>query len=257
MFNWFRKKVELKNENSIMASSSFKRGIKIGSEIDVPQNFKCLIFNNGKYYFSLDSGKHKVTADKFERLIFAQSRTRRKKHVRMICHYINLSPQSIIVKFKKEQYLVKFSINEPLAFANLILLYAYKVDHNYTLNTIHDVFAEALSWLNGDYSKFNTALFNGYGIQVESCLPKNKKQSIFNSNDNLLVSSNDLSASNPNVSTTSNNQPQEPFEQERSSTPPPEDSKTMSNSQFNECPKCKNITKFNTTYCLRCGHKLE
>ena len=65
MFSWFKRKVELKNENSIMASTYISSGVKVGSEIIVPSNFKCLIYNNGDYYYGLERGKHKVSNDKF------------------------------------------------------------------------------------------------------------------------------------------------------------------------------------------------
>lgn len=259
MFNWFKRKVELKNEDSIMSSTYVKHGVKVGSEIIVPNNFKCLVYNNGKYYFSLDSGKHKVSNDKFEPLILAQSKTRRKKYVKMVCHYINLNPQTITIKYKKQNYIVKFNVSDTIDFANLLLLYTFKVDGDYATNTINDVFVEGLTWLNGDYSKFDAEFFKDYGITISSFKPENKKDSIFNNQDDLLIR-NQPQERNTNLAKTQNtlpNIPQEPAQEDKSvpNTEPTEND--MPKVKFPECPKCKNVTRFNTTYCLRCGYKLE
>lgn len=257
MFNWFKKKVEIKNEQSIMSSTYVKRGIKIGSSIVVPSNFKCLIFNNGKFYFGLESGSHKISNDKFDSLIVDQSKTKRKKHVKMVCHYINLSPQSITIKYKKQNYVVKFNISDTLNFSNLMLLYTFKVDSDYTLNTLSDIFVEGLAWLNGDYSKINTDFFENYGITISSFKPENQKDLIFGDKKDLLLQNQPeeqiTTASNPTVAPLSNTQKSEIENIDNTKNTPTESPKAQSI----ECPKCKNITKFNTTYCLRCGYKLE
>lgn len=257
MFNWFKNKVELKNENSIMTSSYIKRGVKIGSEIIVPNNFKCLIFNNGKYYFSLDSGKHKISTDKFKHLISAQHKTKRKKYAKMVCHYINLSSQSLVVKFKKQKFNVQFCITDTIKFANLMLLYAFKVDNDYTINTLNDVFVEGLLWINGDYNKINAEFFNDYGLTINSFQPENKKQSIFDKQDNLLVNTVEKTPQPTIISETP--QDSSTHQTQSAQTEPISESNhtPSSETKFSECPKCKNITKFNTTYCLRCGFKLE
>lgn len=258
MFNWFKKKVEIQNEDSIMSSTYIKHGIKVGSEIVVPNNFKCLIFNNGKYYLGLENGKHKISNDKFESLILAQSKTKRKKHVKMVCHYINLAPQTLIINYKKQKYVVNFNISDTIDFANLLLLYAFKVDNDYTVNTLNDVFVEALNWLKGDYDKIDAEFFNDYGLTITSFKPENKKDSIFNNRDDLLINnhSQEKKTSTINSSSTTPTPVQVTTETITENKPEPTQADT-SKTQFPECPKCKNVTKFNTTYCLRCGYKLE
>ena len=259
MFNWFKKKVEIKNEQSIMSSTYVKRGIKIGSEIIVPSNFKCLVFNNGKYYFGLESGKHKISNDKFEPLILAQSKTKRKKYVKMVCHYINLSPQTITIKYKKQNYVVKFNISDSIDFANLMLLYTFKVDGDYAINTMCDILTEGLAWLNGDYTKFDAEFFKDYGITISSFKPENQKDSIFDSRDELLLR-NQPGNKIVDSSNTTNPTPTVSHEVEPTTIPEPSEEQVpadMPKVQFPECPKCKNVTRFNTTYCLRCGYKLE
>ena len=44
MFNFFKSKVELKKETSIVSSYHSKKGLKLGSEIIVPPNFELLVF---------------------------------------------------------------------------------------------------------------------------------------------------------------------------------------------------------------------
>ena len=255
MFNWFNKKVELKNTNSIMSSTYIKKGIKVGSEIIVPPNFKCLIFNNGKYFLGLDSGKHKVSNDKFESLILSQSKTKRKKHIKMVCHYINLSTQTLTIKYKKQNYTVKFKICDTLDFANLLLLYTFKVDDSYTSNTLIDVFTEVLSWLNGDHTKIDAEFLKNYGIYIESFIQDNKKTSLFDNTKDLLIhtSSNKQENNNQVSQTSTTTQSNKPNLETNSGGT----AEQIPKIEFPQCPKCKNITKFNTTYCVRCGYKLE
>ena len=258
MFNWFKRKVELKNENSIMASTYISSGVKVGSEIIVPSNFKCLIYNNGDYYFGLESGKHKVSNDKFERLILEQSKTKRKKYVKMVCHYVNLAPQTIVIKYKKQKYAVNFNISDTIDFANLLLLYTFKVDENYTLNTVTDIFVEGLAWVKGDYSKIDTEFFKAYGITINSFKPENKKDSIFASKSDLFhTPSQEKDVTTPAIPPIPTPTLQEQ-KQEANESPSTEPVKVnVPKIEFPQCPKCKNVTKFNTTYCLRCGYKLE
>ncbi|MBO5910532.1 MAG: hypothetical protein J6Q15_03385, partial [Clostridia bacterium] len=95
MFNWFKSKVELKKETSIMSSFYTKKGLKLGSEISVPNNFQCLIFHNDKCYNTLESGKYKMDKKTFNDLIERQQRRKSNKYIKCVCHYVNLSPQKI------------------------------------------------------------------------------------------------------------------------------------------------------------------
>lgn len=274
MFNWFKSKIELKNEDSIMSSFYNPKGVKIGSEITVPQNFEGLIFNNGKHYMSLSSGKYKMDKDTFADLIKHQQKQKSKlKHIKFVCHYITTCKKQMEISFKKSKFLVEFHINNTITFANFLLLYNYKVDDDYVYHTLYDVFVELLLFKLGDYNKIEKDDLNAYGITINSFSPLNKKVSIFSnktSNDNNLEnkpslvdnvnSSNNQQPNNTtNIATPSAVSPQNnPIDtalhdnkQQNISTP------TQVAPQFPVCPKCNHSAKFNTTYCLRCGYKLQ
>jgi hypothetical protein len=261
MFNWFKSKVELKKDTSIMSSFHNKKGLKIGSEIVVPNNFECLIFHKGKCYNTLKSGKYKMDNTLFKDLIEHQKQKSKKKYVKCVCHYINLSSQKFELKFKKQIYVIEFKIDNPSIFTPLALLYTYKVDNEYILNTLNDIFYELLLHHKGDYKQIKNDSLKDYGIKITTFIPNNNNKSIFN-NENDTKSNNTSSILCNN---NSSSQEQETNEiQETSSTKTKietsqQDTKsTPSNNQptLPTCPKCNNIAKFNTTYCLRCGYKL-
>lgn len=273
MFNWFKSKIELKNEDSIMSSFYNAKGVKFGSEITIPQNFEGLIFNNGKHYMSLSSGKYKVDKDTFADLIKDQQKQKSKlKHIKFVCHYITTCKKQMEISFKKSKFLVDFHINNAIDFANFLLLYNYKVDNDYVYHTLYDMFIELLLFRLGDYNKIEKDDLKTYGITINSFSPLNKKVSIFSNkttNDNNLenkpslvdaVSSSADQQPNPttNVATPSatsqqNHQPDKISVETKQSNPTTQ----ASTPQFPVCPKCNHSAKFNTTYCLRCGYKLQ
>ena len=272
MFNWFKSKIELKNSASIMCSSHNKKGLKLGSEIIVPSNFECLIFHKGKCFNTLSEGKYKMDKKTFAELIEYQQRRKFKvKYIKCICHYVNISTQKLEIKFKKQKFIVDFVIAEPIKFANLALLYTCKVDDDYTLNILNDVFYELLTHVKGDYKQINQSSLNDYGINIASFAPQGTKASIFNTSstqndknaDNISASNaqtetaeTSLEQQNSDINKTSLHESdldttaKEKTSPEASSTPKPQQT-------FPACPKCNNVAKFNTTYCLRCGHKLQ
>ena len=145
MFNWFKSKVELKKHTDIMSSTHIKKGLKIGSDIIVGNNFECLVFYKGKCFNTLTEGKYKLDKKTFPELINAQQKFKFKtKYIKMVCHYINLLNQKLQLKFKKQQFEVDFNINDSFKFACLMLLHSYKVDNDYTLNMLNSMFYELL-----------------------------------------------------------------------------------------------------------------
>jgi len=256
MFNWFKSRIELKNENNIMSSICNKKGLKLGSEISVPSNFECLIYNNCKFYFSLASGKHKATNDLFNQLLTRQQKNKHKtKYIKCVCHYINKSTQSIKIRFKKQKYNVTFNITDLNKFAELMLLYTYKVDNDYVQTSLFEMFCELLQWHCGDYRQINQTSLKDYGLTIESFTPisDSKKSSIFDIETNVA---DEKLSKNVSIFDTTNtndvqNQPQQTNETEQ------EPKATQSNSNPQTCPRCKNIAKFSTTYCLKCGYKLQ
>ena len=275
MFNWFKSKVELKNNNSIMSSFYNKKGLKLGSEISIPEHFEGLIFYKGKHYNTLTSGKHKVDNKTFSDLISRQQRKKsNKKYVKCVCHYVNLSLQTIEICVKKQKFIVEFEINNSLLFANLILLYSFKVDNDYTQLVLAEVLTELLSYRKYDYTQINSNDLENYGIIIKSFTPKDKKNSIFNNNLNISV---DKSVNNVSIlSKLENNAPNQSSSQtnidndinQPQSTPQPSTSiTTTENNNSNNpqtikpaqyvCPNCGNVSKFSTTYCLKCGYKIE
>ena len=257
MFNWFKSKVELKKDSSIMTSSDHKKGLKLGSEIIVPSNFELLVFHKGKHYETLASGKYKVDKQLFPKLIKKQQSNNAKiKHVKCVLHYVNQSAQSMKIKFKKQTYVVEFKVSNSIDFALLMLLYTYKIDNEYALNTLNDILCELLLHHKGDYKQVLPTSLTNYGIEIISFSPINSKSSIFNENSNDKES---VASPTTPTNITTNTNSSIALENTNTATVQQGISLTTSNNQVNEiiCPKCNHISKFKTTYCLRCGFKLE
>ena len=268
MFNWFKSKIELKKSTDIMSSTHIKKGLKIGSEIIVPNNFQCLIFYKGKCFNTLTEGKYKMDNKIFAELINAQQKLKFKtKYVKLVCHYITLLNQKLVFKFKKQQFEVDFNIAEPIKFASLMLLHTYKVDNDYTLNMLISMFSELLLYIKGDYKKISPSSLESYGIAINSFAPINNKPSIFSKTPKSPINPNteatqtdtnnqirqDLSS---NISDNSLKQTTENNNNNNNNTQTSSLAENK-NTKLHICPNCNNSTKFNTTYCLRCGHKMQ
>ncbi len=273
MFNWFKSKVELKKCSDIMSSSHIKKGLKIGSEIIVPNNFECLIFHKGKCFNSLTDGKYTMDNKTFAELINVQQKLKFKtKYIKLVCHYINLGNQKLVVKFKKQQFEIDFNINNSSKFASLILLHTFKVDNDYVLCMLKNVFHELVAYVKGDYKKITNSSLKDYGIVINNFSPLNNKTSILGSTKKTIQSTFDktqcdheqqktevevlkqadtLSANNNIVQQNPNNNQITMQSNDTGSTA------EKPQSSYHICPKCNNTTKFNTTYCLRCGHKMQ
>jgi len=263
MFNWFKNKIELKDEKSIMSSTSNKKGVKIGSEIIVPNNFECLIYYHGKYFNTLTSGKHKLDKSKFESLINYQQKNKSKlKRVKFISHYISTSNQQVEFTFKKIKYTVNFIIEDNIKFAELMLLYAYKVDNSYTYEYTIEVFKELLMYHKYDCNQIKDSSLNDFGILIKSFTNDKQKASIFSNNSTTNSSTNSNKKSIEKSNTTSHNSNTEHDNNTSNNTSSNTSTETSSNQashnvNFPQCPKCGNVTKFATTYCLKCGYKLQ
>ena len=272
MFNLFKSKIELKNTNTIMSSFYISKGLKIGSEFIVPSNFEGLIFHRGKHYITFQSGKYKVDKENFADLFERQQKSKSKlKHIKCVCHYINTSPQKLEIRYKKQKFIVEFVIENPITFADFMLLYAYKVTNIYTQETLNDMFIELLIYNKGDHRQIKNNSLANFGITINSFAPLNNKVSIFNKNstkqeNKVLVNDintlDSISDSLQNDNNKQNDQNENIINKNTSAQE--DDMKNVNNlSQINQqstfpaCPKCNNIAKFNTTYCLKCGYKLQ
>ncbi len=272
MFNLFKSKIELKNTNNIMSSFYTSRGIKLGSEILVHDNFQGLVFNKGKLYKTLDSGKYKMDKDTFATLIDNQKTKKAKiKHIKCVIHYINTTPQTIEIKLKKQKISIEFVISSAIKFAEFILLYEYKVDNNYVFNTLYDTFKELLHYFKGDINQISKDQLSPYGITINNIDSANGKISIFNSNSsnvsnssyNIIQNNGQTSDDNNTNNATSNNFESnlKPPETEIQNPPnievePVNQSSNQSSNTYT-CPNCNHTARFSTTYCLRCGFKLK
>ena len=256
MFNWFKSKVELKNNSSIMSSHHNKKGIKLGSEIVVPDSFELLVFYKEKHYLALSSGKYKVDKKLFEDIISHQQKRKLNiKYIKCVLHYINISPQTLKIKYKKQNYIVEFIITNSLAFSSLLLLHCYKVDNDYTTGLLCDIFHELLLYHKGNYSQITNNSLNAYGITISRFEPDNHKVSIFKEPSSIDLDTQNVSE---NKKETSSNK-EDSFENGQNNTTQPTEKEISMpiNIQFPSCPKCNHVAKFNTTYCLRCGYKLQ
>jgi len=264
MFNWFKSKVELKKDSSIMSSSHSSKGFKLGTEIIVPTDFECLVFHKEKLYNTLKEGKYKLDKDTFDKLINSQNnRKKSKKHINCVYHYINLSKQKLQIYHKKKTYEVEFEICDSFKFATLILLHSYKVNNEYVVEFLNDMFCELLSYIKSDVSQIKNNSLQQYGINITSFLLTNTtNKSIFNKKEKTTESifDKDLpSHSNNNDINIENIQP--PTNEIKVENVPQinkvkENKSNTTNNPFT-CPKCGNTSKFDTTYCLKCGYKLK
>lgn len=262
MFNWFKRKVELKDNKSIMSSVDNKKGLKIGSEISVPNNFECIIYSKNKFVTSLKNGKYKVDGTTFPSLINSQRNKRSKlKSIKFVAHYVSCSEHKIDIKIKKQKFTITFHIEDKIKFVELMLLYAYKVDNNYTVDYLSEVFYELLRHYNFDYKKVDLLHLKKYGIVITNISPSGNKSSIFN-NEPFKDSTN-CQATSPipsNMSTdtsdnTSTNQPESV--QASSQAVNTGTSNELAKNNLYICPKCGHSSKFSTTYCIRCGASLD
>ncbi len=261
MFNWFKSKVELKNEKCIMSSADYKRGLKIGSEIIVPDNFECLIYNKGKLFNTLSTGKHVIEKYTFDKLIQRQQKNRSKiKRVGFVAHFVSLSTQQIEFTYKKSKYIVSFTVSDATQFADLMLLYAYKVDNHYVYSYLAEIFEELLIDCGCNEAQIAEDVLKDYGITIESFKSNTAKVSILHATSLSQTSPQKEKQVKPqeeNPTSAPSAQPQ--------TTPPPSASQepqtstrtTIKANTTPPCPRCGNVCKFKTTYCLKCGHKLE
>ena len=181
MFNWFKNKIELKNEDCIMTTMQDKKSFKIGSEIIVPDNFECLIYHKNKLFNTLNSGKYKLDKSTFSTLIDNQQTLKSKtKYIKFISHYVCMSKQELSFKFKKQKFTITFHIDNSSKFAELMLLYTYKVDNNYVYTYLVDIFKETLVYYQGKYAKITPNALCNYGISIDNLSPSGEKNSIFN-----------------------------------------------------------------------------
>lgn len=281
MFNFFKKKVELKNTKVLMNSVYEKRGIKLDSEIAVPTNFECLIYYKSKYYSTLTSGKYQVNSSLVPTLFEKQAKqTKKRKRIKLVLHYINLSNQSIKFTYKKQKYVANIKVTNTQTFVEWMLLYNFKVDSSYAISNITDLLREILSRYN-DIKVINK-ISTKFGITINSIeFETNKssifnestsnansnksKQSIFNTNainewnnniDSSTSSTQFATTIQPNNAVTNNTTNQIETDNTTSTVAPNYQSNKVE-TKTNTCPNCKGILKFTTPYCIHCGFKLD
>lgn len=245
MFNIFKQKVEIKANIKFMQSVQ-NRGIKVGSTIDVPENFLCLIYHNSKFYTCLEAGSHQLEEDLCPKLFKNQRRNGKLKRLSLICHYINISPSSFTFKYKKKEITVDFEITSPRDFAEFILLYSYKTDDIYTQECVKDCLISYIKLLNNSNLQILNNALEIYGLKLSniSFSGNSIKQ---NENFDLLPSQSNKSYQTSNLSSNTTKLPN----QNSSSQPSP------TNNNITICPNCKTQFKFSTTFCVRCGYKLK
>lgn len=245
MFNWFKKKIELKNENCIMSSVCERRGTKLGSEVVVPNDFECLIYCKNKYYQTLSPGKYKIEKSLFPKL-FTNNKKKTSKRIKIVLHYVNKSNHKLEIIVKKIKYEIDFVIEDCIKFCTLMLLYNYKVDNDYVKSYLSEIFEELIKANHYNIGEIpQTALFD-YGIKIIDLSNNNKKSSIFNSSANKTGDSQPRDTITPLDKENETNSINETISKEE----------PVSSNNIKCCPKCKYPIKFDTKYCLRCGHQL-
>ena len=256
MFNWFRKKIELKNNNAIANSIDYKHGIKLGSEISVPCEFECLIFSKGKYFTTLKDGKYKIDDKVLPKLIKAQQKNAKKpKAVKLVAHYISTRNHELQIIAKKQKYKIDFCIKSNLKFTELILTFNYKIDDTYVLNYLQEIFHELLLFNKFNCDKITNTALESYGIYINEFKPLNTKKSMFSSKNNAVIEETSLPVM-PVLGQSSNTKDEieQSVEQKQSEPPTPS---TTPQAKLYTCPNCGQATKFKTTYCIKCGTPLS
>ena len=272
MFNWFKNKIELKSENCLMHSQYERKGFKVNANIVVPNNFECLIYYNSKHYETLKPGTYSINEVSKKILSKIKKRVRR---VKLIPHFISKINQNIEIVYKKNKYTIIFVVDDTIKFAEFILLYNFKTDNSYTTECINDMFCEVLNYYNNDYKSIPSNALANLGINIISISPKGGKVSIFNtpasnqpqtSKQQLQHSDNTVNiveydSANSMEKISDNQQSQQAIstnvqEEHNDKTDDNVNNSTITHNH-STCPKCGNVVRFKTTYCLKCGYKLE
>lgn len=257
MFNIFKKKIGLKSNNDLINSVDYKHGIKLGSEICVPNNFQCFIFSKGRLYATLGEGKHTIDKDLLPKLISTQQKKLKKiKKIKLIAHFISSSNHQLQIKAKKQKYDVNFCIKDTLKFLDLILTFCYKANNISTLNYLGEIFVELLAYNKFDYTTIQSSALDKYGIHINSFKPIGTKNSIFAPKE--VDTKSQTTAQEADTS----NQSTDYIAHEANSTMSA--TKLETNAITNKtlpkqymCHNCGHLTKFKATYCIRCGSTLE
>ena len=213
----------------------------------------------------MTSGKHKLEKSTFEKLIKFQQKNKSKiKRVRFVAHFISASNQQLEFKHKGTKYTVDFKIDNAIKFAELMLLYSYKVDNSYVVNYLVEIFEELLVNCNKNTNQIKPDSLKEYGLSIISFSGNNSKVYIFNNKANTPTNDTDGNKIQPTIpnqtsqSDTKNLESNTQSSQSKTFSTPSTDVATKPKSvDLPKCPKCGNITKFATTYCLKCGHKFE
>lgn len=243
MFNWFKKKIELKNENAIISSICERRGTKVDSEIIIPTNFEGLIYCRNKYYYTLSQGKHKFTPSLAPKLFAKRKKGKPQKRIKIVLHYINKDTQTIKISIKKQLYNIKFIIEDSVKFAELMLLYTYKPGHDYASQYLAEIFEDLMRENKFKINEIPQTSMLNYGIKIIEITS--------DSSTKLSKSIFDNTSDNKSEAITPPNIVEHTHEHEKDNIIP------ASHETQNCCPKCKYPIKFATKYCLRCGYLIE
>ena len=247
MFNLFKKKIELKNCSALMESVPCNDGIKVNTEINVPINYKCMLYYHSKCYLILDAGKYNINSALAQKLFEKQEKyVKQNKRVKVIFHYICLGEKDICVNIMKKSYIFKIMLTNIERFADFILLYNYKTDEEYTNACIKDLleFSIKTSPSTKDIASYNTK-FEPFGFKIVNINLKS------NSSFNYMFDNKDTSSNGEQR--LQNQLNTQVIINRQLNTPNIKDNQQ----DCNRCPKCNKEIKFRTTYCINCGYKLD
>lgn len=264
MFNLFKKKaIQSKDSSSFVESIINAQGAKLGTEINVSENYECLIYHNSKFYARLLSGKYKVETFLFPTLSQKQEKyIKSHKRIKFIAHFFSTKPHHLDVKIKNKIYGAEIQLKDCCKFAEFILLYKYRIDEKYALKYLAEIISELLL-KNNNHDVLNKKL-GAIGVFCLNCeYIRQKHGSIFDNAQQFNVQTAIQPA--PPIATIENivQENKQAIPQASNSTTVETTSSSSldaqaqsSNESNTTCPKCGYKRKFNETFCLNCGHKL-
>jgi len=269
MWNFLNNKIKIANNTDIM-SSTIITNAKLDTKIEIPEGFIGLIYYREKHLFSLPEGSYNLKDENFLLVRDKNAMHNRKKKKQLynfIIHFVTTNDSDIEISCnrltdykQKSNYILKsnFSINNPKAFASILLTNWYKTNNKRTNSYVTNFFKEFFDYIlkrkiyksNEDLKLVANKYFKKYGVNINRI-----SLNILNANTFIPQPLNEIEDANaPLIQQT----PTEIIEQKPLifsenkqlvfNTP-----KLENKDRF--CPKCQSKQIDGSPYCHICGTK--
>lgn len=274
LFN-FNKKIKLKNTDEIM-TTLINKNVKLETKIEIPDNYVGLVYYHDYFQFSLPAGTHTMHKDSFYQIVKKnekKNKASKKPTFNFNIHYVSLNDMEMEIAYQKKNksrqkvncvLAIKFKIDQAETFAKEILATSYRTTTDRTSRYLHDWFKQFASKVNfkniTDKQKLiqsATKFFKNYGISILDVSLKTdainrlySDNSNDNSHENMEIAS--FSSSNNTSSLNDSQNNMLPNNSNNGSLP---QNVVQQNVRF--CPRCQSKLLDGSTYCLRCGFKVN